>query len=359
MQLAALPDATEARITGLVPGAVVGLALGLEPGRVPVPGGAVLSLVPISMSPSVIADGHGRAMLRVRYPVGSSAGLAFLAQAVVHDPRKTIGTAGSVTTLPVRQGIVPRAGDEADIVLFFGQSNCEGWASVAHLPVRLQGPHPMLRIWNGPVGEWQAVEAGRNTNMNPTLRYFGAEIGMADSLGQRADPLWLVKIARSPSSLGPTPGPGNEWGAEAGELYAAMLQRLQHAGSALGALGLVPRVRLICMMQGESDAANPELAKAYDGNLERLLGRLRSDLRALGLVGNELPWVRLGLVNRDLVRVGLLGAPLVRAAQATVAQALADCDTIETTSFALLPDRIHFDVDGLLQMGRRFVAGRI
>ena len=47
---------------------------------------------------------------------------------------------------------------------------------------------------------------------------------------------------------------------------------------------------------------------------------------------------------------------IVRAAQTIIAGTLPECDTIETSTFELLPDRIHFAASGLMQMGRRFAA---
>lgn len=359
MHLTVLPDATEVRATGLPPGALAAFALGFANGETALPGGAALEIVPIAMSPSAMADEHGVVFMRVPHTAGGSAGLEFLAQVVYHVPGVPLEQAGSLRVLPVMRGRVPSPGDPADLVIFFGQSNCEGWAGVADLRPELRGPHPRLRIWNGPAGQWQPVEAGVNTNMAPNAPFFGAEIGMADSLGNRAAPLFLIKQARSPSTLGPNPGPGNEWGVHAGELYASLLQRITNATGVLQRQGYQPRVKLICMMQGESDAAVMELADGYLPRLEELLTRLRLELRDQGLSGAEPPWIRLGLVNRELVRIGLLGTPVVRAAQTTVAGTLARCDVLETTGLGVMPDRLHFASDGLLQMGRRFVARRL
>ena len=55
-------------------------------------------------------------------------------------------------------------------------------------------------------------------------------------------------------------------------------------------------------------------------------------------------------------RPGGYNAPIVRAAQTIIAGTLPECDTIETSTFELLPDRIHFAASGLMQMGRRFAA---
>lgn len=359
MALIVLPDATEVRVSGLPTGALVGMALGLKAGREPIPGGAELGIVPISQAESVRADEFGNALVRVAYPAGTTAGLEFLAQIVIHSPGVPLQLPGRVTVGPVERGVVPHPGDEADLVVFFGQSNCEGWAPVESLPPGLRGAHPGLRIWHDAAGAFQAVEAGHNTSMVMNAPFFGAEIGMALAAAGRPRPLWLVKAARSPSTLGPSPGPFSEWGAPAGELYSELLARLARAAGELRRLGYAPRVRLIAMMQGESDAAALPLAHDYGSHLEHLLTQLRSDLRELGLADAELPWLRLGLVNRHLVRLGFVGAPLVRAAQTTVAGLLARSDTVETSTLELLPDGLHFAASGLLNLGRRFVAGQL
>lgn len=262
----------------------------------------------------------------------------------------------SMTSGTVSHGSDARAVTKADVIVFFGQSNCEGWAGINELPPTLRQPQHQLQIWSQSAQRWQPVTAGLNTNMTPAAPFFGAEIGMAEALNDGTGPVWLVKAALSPSSLGPTPGPWNEWGVNAGELYTLLLATVDAAMARLRQQGIEPRVRLVCMMQGESDAVPPALSLAYEQNLRELLTQLRRDLRQRHLVGSQQPWIRIGLINRGLLQVGFVGADIVRAAQRRVAAGLSRCDLIETSDLGLQGDLVHFDGDGLRELGRRFLA---
>ncbi|MCA8977281.1 MAG: hypothetical protein KDC98_21345, partial [Planctomycetes bacterium] len=248
---------------------------------------------------------------------------------------------------------VPSRGDEADLVLFFGQSNCEGWAHPEGLPAGLRGAQPVVRIWNVVERRWQAVEAGRNTNYSPGAPFFGAELGLAAAAAGQTTPVWIIKAAQSPSSLGPTPGPWNEWGAHAGELYPLLIARVEMAADAIRKQGLVPRVRAIWMMQGESDALEKGLARGYAGHLEELLLTLRVDLELRDLVGRVPPRLRIGLIDARLGALGLPWTGRVRDAQRAVAANLSDCAVVETSDLSVLADGIHFDAAGLVELGRR------
>ena len=350
-------DRTEARVAGAPQGALVVLAIGLDPVASPLPGGAVLGFAPLAASPLAVVDARGVAGVRILHP-GAPGGFDFLAQCVALDPTVGLGRPGGLRVSPVHRQRVPELGDDAEVMLLFGQSNCEGWAPVATLPHRLAGPQPMLRIWNLTAGEWQAVEAGVNTNMVAGAPFFGPEMGMVPRAAARANPLWIVKAAVSPSSLGPTPGPFNEWGATAGELYPLMLARLDAAVSELRRLGYRPRVRTCCMMQGESDAILPSLAAAYAANLGLLLTTLRADLAARQLVGEGPPAIRVGLVSDRLGAAGFGHVAEVRAAQAAVVETLELASTVETLDLSLAADGVHFDAAGLIELGVRLVADR-
>lgn len=357
LRFAIVPDRLDAKITGSSPGAFVGLVLGFEPAPVPVPlpGGAVLLITPLVMPVMGIADLFGNTSLSVRFPAGSGAGLVFLAQAVVSDANLGIGATEPLRVTPVRQARVPCPGEVAELVVLFGQSNAEGSAPLAELPAHERGSHPGLRIWNDVVGQWQPLVPGENNMLFPQVPRVGPEIGMAAIAALQAQPVWLVKFAVAQSSLGPSPGPYSEWGPGAGELYGELLRRIDAAALGVRALGLVPRVRLVCMMQGESDSLDPVLAAAYSGNLDALLRQLRADLLLRGLQGTAPPRLRLGLVQTGLQRVGFSAAEVVRAAQWAVAGQLSDCKALETNALQVEADRVHFALGGSRELGRAFL----
>lgn len=354
LQLAALPDRLDARVESAAPGSLVALTLGLVPGTTLLPGGAALDLVPLAVPAMAFADGFGNALLTVRFPLGQGAGQEFLAQAIVLDA----SAAGALLVTPLREARLPQIGAEADVIVLFGQSNAEGFAPLAAVPAALRGAHPRVRIWNDAQSEFQPLEAGVNNMLFPMQQHVGPEIGMVEIAKDLPQPIWLVKVAVSQSALGPVPGPWNEWGANAGELYPELMRRIAAATQRIAAQGLVPRVRLLCMMQGETDALDPVLAAAYRTNLQNLIAQMRADIALLGSAGGQVPWFRVGLVGLQLGPVGFRQVRAVRAAQVEVASTTDRCDIVETSGLLMAPDRVHFAFAGLQELGRTFLGRR-
>ncbi|MCA8953762.1 MAG: hypothetical protein KDE27_29895 [Planctomycetes bacterium] len=348
LELAVLPDGLEARVAGK-PGTVgFVLCLGLGRGATRFEGGVELGIVVAWQSELVAVDADGVAFVRLDLPAGFAPGLEFVAQGVVFD-----GSGAAAT--PVLDRVVPRIGDPADVVVLLGQSNAEGYADVADLDPRWRGPLPMVRVWNQLGAEWQPLAAGVNSHLLPGP-FFGPEIGVGVSVATRDRPLWLLKFTVSASSLGPLPGRLNEWGVGGDELYPILLARLGNAVEQIRATGLVPRVRLVCVMQGETDCVYPELASAYEHNLDLFCAQLRADLRSREFADDGDPMIRIGLVSPFLLRIGLPEVSVVRSAQVAVARRTERCEIIETAALPLQADRVHFSASGCLLLGRRFAA---
>jgi hypothetical protein len=356
LQAAVVPGSTEARVTAAAPRALTALVFGVDTGVFALPGGAQLDLMPAVVSPIVVADDDGRSNVAVHFPPGVGAGLAFQVQAVAFDPRLSLGMADALR-VSVRQTLaVPARGEPVDVLVLFGQSNAEGFAPLASLPASLRGPFPTVRIWNELAGSWQAIDAGANNATLPDAARFGPELGLVDALADAGRTTWLVKFAAGATSLGPTPGPFNEWGVGAGELYAELVRRLGNACAAARRLGLQPCVRGICMMQGESDALDPALAALYHDLLFELVVQLRHDVELAGADDGRLPPFVLGLVDPVLTATGFPAADLVRVAQQTVVAELPGCAAVETAAFELQPDGVHFSANGVLALGRAFAS---
>lgn len=357
LRVVTAPDQLDARLVGAPPGALVAFVLGVQHGSTPLPGGRSMQLVPITVAGLASASAAGVATCSITYPVGNAAGLTVLAQAIAFDPTFPLGDPRALHVSPLRPSRVPLAGEEADIVVLFGQSNAEGATSLQYLPGELRDAHPQLRVWNDAAVAWQPLAAGVNNMLVPGMPTVGPEIGLTQAMGADTQPLWLVKCAVWASSLGPTPGPLNEWGPQAGELYPEMLRRIDAACVGVAALGLVPRVRLVAMMQGESDALDPLLAAAYATNLQHLLTQLRADLGARGVAPLTGPHFRLGLIHPSLVDAGFGHVQVVRAAQMATAAIVTGCDLVETRGMDLMPDRVHLSLAGSLALGGSFVRG--
>jgi hypothetical protein len=352
-EVVAVPGRVEARVDGQ-PGHIAVLFLAFSPGTTPLPGGHSLALESPVLAGASVVDARGIASFGVAFPVGALAGLTILAEAVLWNPTLPLDMADALQVSEVRKATVPVVGKVADVFVLFGQSNAEGAGDGSTLPPRLLGPRPHARIWSDPLGQFQAMEHGVNTRSYGLAGWCGPELTLAADLAGHDRTVYLVKFAWPATALGFTPGPWNEWGAPAQELYAIMQFRLASACAALRVQGLEPRVRGIFMMQGESDALQLGLATAYRQNLEQLIGTFRLDLLRAGLVAApEVPFVLGGLPD---LHAGFTFAAQVRAAQASVVAALPRCAMIETRRFTMLADRVHFDAAGCLRLGAEFAA---
>ncbi|MBM4063440.1 MAG: sialate O-acetylesterase [Planctomycetes bacterium] len=356
LQVAALPGGLEARVQHATPGALVALLLGLEHAATPLPGGALLALAPAAVQPHALADQHGNATFPVPIP-GSAPGVtSLLAQALVFDPAPVAnGPFGLQATglLPVT---LHRAGDVADVVVLFGQSNAEGFAPLAGLPGGLRGPLPLLRTWNPYHARWEALHAGVNNMLVPQAQRAGPELGLASALAGADRPVWLVKMALPQTALGPWPGPWNEWGPRAGEIYPLLLAHVAAATGALRATGLVPRVRLVALVLGECDSLDSGLAQQFGDNLAELAIALRGDLAAADLVGDEPPWFCPAVLPAALFQLGFSHVELVRGATTALAGILPRVRPIGMDELPMLGDGVHLSLEGVLRLGAAFLA---
>lgn len=342
LDAAALPTRLEASAAHLPPGAVATLVLGLAPVQVVLPGGALLGVRPDVLGGFAVVDATGRVEVATPLVPELCAGLSFLVQVAALSPTATFATT------PVRAVRAPAPGDEADVYLLFGQSNAQGHASTEALPDALRRPLLTGRLWDIGAGTFAAVRGDGDR--------FGPELALLHGLSGGERTVWLVKLAVDMSPLGPGDGPMNEWGADAGELYAVLLAVTDAAAGDLRAQGLVPRVRGIAMMQGESDATDAALALGYGERLARLVRQLRQDLSARQLADDDgTPFV-IGRIARDLVREVFPWGEAVRAAQDAVASATPACVAVDTDDLALQADRTHFAADGVVGLGRAFAA---
>lgn len=342
LDAAALPTRLEASAHGLPPGAVATIVLGLEPVHIVLPGGAQLGVRPDVIAGLAVVDAAGGVELATPLVPEVCAGLSFLVQVAALSPAATFATT------PVRAVRAPAPGDAADLYLLFGQSNAQGHAPTEELPDPLRRPLPNGRLWDIGAGAFAAVRGDGDR--------CGPELALLRGLGGGERTVWLVKLAVDMTPLGPGEGPMNEWGAAAGELYAVLLAVTDAAAADLRAVGLVPRVRGIAMMQGESDATDVALAHGYGERLQHLVRQLRQDLLARELAADDATPFVIGRIARELAREVFPWTEVVRAAQDAVASATPACTLVDTDGLALQADRTHFATDGVVGLGRAFAA---
>ena len=351
-----VPGRTEARIDAL-PDAVVVWFASSSPGHTPLPGGQSLGLDQPLVGGIALANSLGHATFAATFPVGAFGGLTVHGQAVVWDTSQPLDATTALAVSAPRAAQVPLPGAFADLYVLFGQSNAEGSADAAALPARLRGPQPRCRMWNDSAASFEAMENGVNTHTYSPTSWCGPELTLGEGLADAHGTVHLVKCAFAMTALGPTPGPWNEWGFAAAELYAILRFRIGRAAVAVRAQGLVPRVRGIFMMQGESDATDLRQAGRYAVLLQDLIGGMRNDLVAAGLAdaAAPIPFV-LGAVDARLPTAFFPYTATVRQAQRETVGLLPSTALVQTSTFGLRSDGVHFDTLGVQQLGVAMAA---
>jgi len=345
LDVVALPTRIEGWVGHAPAGSVAVLVLGLQARRTALPGGLVLGTTPDVFGGLALVGADGSAELAIPLQRGRVAGLRCFAQAVAWQ-----ATSPPVAT-PLQALSVPAPGEPADVYVLFGQSNAEGYASTEGLPLELRRPMPRCRVWNLATGTFEALAAGRNGRTLTTVEWFGPELTLSRSLSASGRTTYLVKLAVGQTALGRTPGPMNEWGADADELYALLQSVLAAACNDLRAQNLEPRVRGVLMVQGESDATTATWANGYEAGLRRLVQRQRADLAAAALDGGAVVPFVIGLVAADLPAPVFPFVATVRAAQLAVAAEQPACAVVETSGLSVQANETHFDDAGLMSLG--------
>lgn len=356
--IAADSDRFEWRVRGADPMALVGFLVGPRGIYTPLPGVRV-DVVPNS-SYWTLADISGSYRPQPIALPAAAVGMSYTTQMASFDPAMGLPRAANFRTSQVAEMTVP--GREVDMVILFGQSNAEGYADRTALPVDLGDPTGLFhaRIWQvQPTGSRFAVlTAGVNNTTIGNPAWCGPEMSLLQELtGTRQSRfVYLLKFAVGETTLGPKPGPFNEWAPSAGELYSELLRRLDGAVGALRSRGLDPRVRCAFFMQGESDTLTLSLAQGYESRLRTLLSTLRSDLGGRGLAPGEGMPVVIGQISSGLSAQGPFYVQEVRDAQAAVARADTATELVDTSNLSIQLDGVHFDTAGVIELGRLFAA---
>ncbi|MBL8755473.1 MAG: hypothetical protein JNK15_19390 [Planctomycetes bacterium] len=352
----AVPGRVEVRLDGAAPSAIAAWFVSASVGVTPLPWGGLLELEAPEWLAIALADEHGSAHFASPFLVGQHAGIAVHSQVLVWDPAVPLTTSGAVVATPRHACTVPAPGAPADVFVLFGQSNAEGHADGASLPARFIGARPRARIWVDGANAFVAMQHGANTRSYGPANWCGPELSLADELAGEDGTVHLVKFALPATALGDTPGPWNEWGAPAQELYAILRYRIGAACAAMRAQGLEPRVRGIFMVQGESDCTDEFQARSYRANLTELVHTFRQDLVAAGDANvPDVPFV-LATVDQRLPAWFFPHVASVRAAQRVVARSLPRCAAVATEHLGMQPDGVHFTGSGVVQLGKDLAA---
>ncbi len=237
--------------------------------------------------------------------------------------------------------------EDIELFMIAGQSNAQGLkGDAAKYPVDPTGGDDTIRFF------WVTPGFSNSGNKWTTMRaqggafkqgHFGLEVTFARALKSAGHNVAVFKFTRSNTTLAKSwrrPGKGG--------MYDDMVKAYRIARGRLEAEGHTVLVRAFVWVQGESDAANPAIAKTYESNLKALIGDVRTNVAG----DPKLP-VILGI---DEQFRGNKKNPEVLAAHKRFADA--DPRAIFTSMMGLKKaDHTHLTPAGLIEHGKRIFEG--
>lgn len=261
-----------------------------------------------------------------------------------------------------------------------GQSNMDGYGSVAELPPDLNAPVPGVRIFHGNsvaddsvgggMGIWAELRPGHGVGFSSdgTSNAYSERFGIEQTFALRLlelDPdanIAIVKYSRGGTTIDADgAGRSGSWdpeydGGTGVNQYDHFLATVRNAMSAgdIDGDGLQDTLQPagIIWMQGESDGAyTPKIARRYLANLTRLMELIRAAFRV-----DDIPVV-IGRISdsgqNESGRVWSQG-DMIRAAQATFVEFDGSAALVTSTDGYSYSDPWHYDTDGYLDLGRQF-----
>lgn len=240
----------------------------------------------------------------------------------------------------------------ADMIICAGQSNALGYLTTpSELPSYLVNPDWNVKIWDNIHGGWMKMIPGTNTGTPANPNNFGPESEFAYrwTLDNPGKTLYVVKSVKGSTPL--NPDPGLDWAPSSHELFDDCANASEDAQDALVNAGFVPRVRAILWMQGEQDATNLTYANNYQANLAALFTAMRDEW------ADDLTSIIVGRLSSN--QTGLTYRATVRTAQTLATMGDLNSFLIDTDSYPLRVDNLHFTGAGQIMMGADMYAATL
>lgn len=172
--------------------------------------------------------------------------------------------------------------------------------------------------------------------------YFGPEMTLARTLAENGvENLGIFKVGYGGTTL------AHDWkkgDTSASRLYEILMNELEIATDSLTSWGIPWKFIGMAWMQGESDAANFDMASAYESNLTEFTADIRSDFNT-----PEMPIVIGKIANTGHYPY----SEQVRTAQANVANKDPLIKLIDLDDLPIGPDDVHYTTEGVISMGTR------
>ncbi|MEL6900095.1 MAG: DUF4347 domain-containing protein [Cyanobacteria bacterium J06606_4] len=252
------------------------------------------------------------------------------------------------TGLVASQFVQIRVTNKVSVYLFGGQSNMAGVGSDANdLSGAQANPLPDVQIWQDGINSFVDLRPGFNRNFGNGAG-FGAELGFGfaleaarDSGTSDTEEIYLVKYALGSTSL------AEDWAVNGqNNTYDDFKDWVGNALNKLTSQGIGYSVEGMMWMQGEQDAFNASQAANYQSNLTGFISDIRQRY------GQSVDFV-IGRLHDELPN-GFFADEVVRSAQTAVANADSRNYLVNTDSYPVSSDSVHFTSAGHLSLGEDF-----
>jgi hypothetical protein len=222
------------------------------------------------------------------------------------------------------------------VYFMFGQSNMGGKGALIDLPARLDQPLRNCYIWN--TGAWEVLEAGVNGSHQDLV---GPIFEFAYRMREKFPNDIHYFVFHADASLGlAQDGSEEDWStSSSSEAYDTALGYWNAAKATIHNYTIIG----LCWMQGERDSRIEAKANAYNTNEETLFTAFNTDFGADKVVVGKL---------HDSLPAGTY--PYVDTVNTAKDTNIKVHGTINTDSFGLLGDNIHFDTAGAIELGQNF-----
>lgn len=229
-----------------------------------------------------------------------------------------------------------------------GQSNALGQGDNIDLTPPYDTPRRDITLWDASTSSWLDIQGGYGRNPDE----FGLEVSLGHTLADTIEGnIRIVKLAVGASSL------SNQWRPINGELYQELKKSVDEALASLP--GMEVNVNGMFWVQGARDSRDIDdgitPANNYEVNLTNLISSYRRDFN-----NSEMPFI-IGKIHSSLdTSPGQFPyRELVRTAMETVAFNDDLVGIVDTDSFPLKDDLIHFNSEGIIALGNALAEEHI
>jgi len=217
------------------------------------------------------------------------------------------------------------------VFILAGQSNMVGLGDAKELPGDLKEEQKDVLSFDGK--DWIPLAPGKTICKG----WIGPELSFAKELSAKLDnPIGIIKYAGGGTTL------AKNWNPDEPNSAYATLVKIVNAAQKNRDIEIVAML----WMQGESDARDKEMANAYAANLSQFIQRVRKDFNSpkmffiAGRENHKTPFT--DIVRHAQEKCNLPGYAFI------------DCD-----KFSKKKDNLHYDTNGLIDMGRTFAAATL